>query len=82
MVHRHTSMNSVAQQHVEIIVREVIAETWAEWFAPLRMTTLESGGTQLAGYLSDQSALHGILNRLRDLNLTIASVNVTGIDAN
>lgn len=76
MVHPHTSMNGVAQQHVEITVKEVIAETWAEWFAPLRMTPLESGGTQLAGYLTDQSALHGILNRLRDLNLTILAVRV------
>ncbi|MFW5709605.1 MAG: hypothetical protein ACOCX5_05235 [Chloroflexota bacterium] len=76
MVHRHTSMNGVAQQHVEIIVREVIAETWAEWFAPLQMTSLKDGGTQLAGCLIDQAALHGILNRLRDLNLTILAVRV------
>jgi hypothetical protein len=33
------------------------------------------GGTVLAGSVPDQAALHGLLARVRDLNLTLISVN-------
>lgn len=69
-------MNVTTQQHVKIIVREIVAETWEAWFAPLHMTPLSEGGTQLSGFIPDQAALHGILNQLRDLNLTIILVHV------
>lgn len=58
----------------EILVMEIINETWLEWFTPLQLTYPQTGGTCLHGYLADQSALHGVLTKLRDLNLTIVSV--------
>jgi hypothetical protein len=47
---------------------------WSEWFEGLTVTQTESGETVLSGPVVDQSALHGLLARIRDLNLTLVSV--------
>lgn len=39
------------------------------------MTHTDSGETILAGPVADQAALHGLLDRVHDLNLTLISVN-------
>jgi hypothetical protein len=41
-------------------------------------TTLEEGVTCLSGAVADQAALHGILNRIRDLNLKLLTVEKKG----
>jgi hypothetical protein len=38
------------------------------------LTHLEGSETLLSGSLPDQAALHGLLERIRDLNLTLISV--------
>ncbi len=59
----------------EIRIQEQISEQSRSWFDDLSITTLSSGGTLLAGQVVDQSALHGLLALIRDLNLTLISVN-------
>lgn len=49
---------------------------WAEWFDGLNIVQLPSGETLLVGPL-DQAGLHGVLQRIRDLNLTLVAVNRT-----
>jgi hypothetical protein len=49
-------------------------KNWAEWFDGLTITNLDNGTTQLSGDLVDQAALHGTLNKVRNLNLTLMSV--------
>ena len=51
---------------------------WTEWFDNLTMSHTSSGETILAGPIVDQAALHGLLAKIRDLNLTLVSVNRTG----
>jgi hypothetical protein len=41
----------------------------------LRITHEANGDTVLAGNLPDQAALHGVLRKIRDLGITLASVN-------
>jgi hypothetical protein len=48
---------------------------WAEWFGGLSITPTENGETLLTGPVADQSALHGVLKKVRDLGLTLVSVN-------
>jgi hypothetical protein len=58
----------------EIRVKGHLDDLWLPFFAGLTLEHLESGETLLRGSLLDQAALHGILERVRDLNLTLISV--------
>jgi hypothetical protein len=59
----------------EICIKESINDRWLEWFGEFTITRTKSGKTLLTGPIADQSALHGLLARIRDLNLTLISVN-------
>lgn len=60
----------------EIRVAEGLDERWLRWFQDLDVLTVENAGpgTLLRGTLPDQSALFGLLARVRDLNLTLLEV--------
>lgn len=58
----------------EIRVQGILDENWSEWFGGLDVRPLDSGVTVLAGPIRDQSALHGLLNKIRDLGLPLLSV--------
>jgi hypothetical protein len=60
---------------VEIRVRGQIDEQWSEWFEGLSVVHSEEGETVLTGSVADQAALHGLLAKLRDLGLSLLSVN-------
>lgn len=47
---------------------------WQAWFEPLSLRLDADGTTLLAGELSDQAALHGILQRIRDSGMPLLSV--------
>jgi hypothetical protein len=46
-------------------------ERWQRWFEDLTLTALPSGETLISGVIVDQAALHGYLNRIRDLGLDL-----------
>jgi hypothetical protein len=59
----------------EIIVQGYLAPRWADWFDDMTITRQPGGQTRLAGVLADQAALFGLLGKVRDLGLTLISVN-------
>ena len=59
----------------EIRLKGHLEARWTEWFDGLAITLDENGNTLLSGSLADQAALHGILKKVRDLGLTLLSVN-------
>jgi len=59
----------------EIRVREHLDDCWANRFDGFFITHEEDGTTALVGPVRDQAALHGLLWRVRDLGLTLVSVN-------
>lgn len=61
-------------EHYIIKVKGHLDQCWSDWFAGLTLTHLEGDETQLSGPLPDQAALHGLLERILDLNLTLLSV--------
>lgn len=65
---------SLSDRYV-IRVKGHLAPRWSEWFEGLTITPTESGETLLFGLIQDLAALHGLLARIRDLNLTLVSVN-------
>ncbi len=68
-------------EYFEIRVKGCLDQYWSDWFAGLRLTFLEGGDSLLSGVLPDQAALHGLLERIRDLNLTLVSVTWGGPSA-
>ena len=60
--------------YYESKIKGHLYQRWVEWFAGLRLTHLEGDETLLSGPLPDQAALHGLLERIRDLNITLISV--------
>jgi hypothetical protein len=58
----------------EIRVQGVLDESWSEWLGGLDVRPLASGETLLSGHIRDQSALHGLLNKIRDLGLPLLGV--------
>jgi len=61
-------------EYYEIKIRGHLDPRWSDWFADLKLTHLEGDETLLSGSLPDQAALHGLLEHIRDLNLTLISV--------
>jgi hypothetical protein len=58
-----------------IVVQGHLDPNWSDWFGQMRITYDEPDCTVLTGSVTDQAALHGILLRIRDLNLTLIAVN-------
>jgi hypothetical protein len=62
----------------EIVLKGQLDEYLVDWFGELSIVYDGCGSTTLAGYIADQSALHGVLNQIRDLNLILVSLRRLG----
>jgi len=61
--------------YVEIKIKESLDEKWSDRLGGLQVIHTGDTGTLLSGHLQDQPELHGILDRIRDLRLTLLSVS-------
>ena len=59
----------------EIRVHGHLDTRWAAWFDGLTLTHGSDGTTIIEGPVADQAALHGLLQKIRDLGLPLISVN-------
>ena len=60
--------------YYEILVEEPMDPSWSAWFDDFDIARIEGRGTRVAGQVQDQTALYGLINRIRDLNLTLIYV--------
>jgi hypothetical protein len=51
-------------------------QRWSAWFDDLTLTREGDGTTSLSGSVTDQAELHGLLRKIRDLSITLISVEV------
>ena len=58
----------------EIRLKGHLAQHWAEWFEGVTITLDGNGETLLSAPVIDQSALYGLLRKVRDLGLPLISV--------
>ena len=54
---------------------------WSSWFGDLTLTHEDDGTTCLSGAIADQAQLHGLLAKIRDLGVTLISVEVVDVTA-
>src|SRR5712691_2164929 len=47
---------------------------WTDWFGGFAITLEDGGDALLAGPVTDQAALHGLLRTVRDLGMPLVSV--------
>ena len=62
-----------APAHYRIKLKGHLDHKWSDWFEQMAIST-EGDQTILTGPVADQAALHGLLVRIRDLNLTLLQV--------
>jgi hypothetical protein len=58
----------------ELRIEGHLDEYWSAWFGGFAITRDEDGTTILRGAVTDQSQLHGLLAKVRDLGVTLVSV--------
>jgi hypothetical protein len=62
-------------QKVEIRIKGRIDTHWSEWFQDFEVLPGDGGETIMVGGVKDQAALYGLIAKMRDLGLTLISVN-------
>jgi hypothetical protein len=67
--------DSVQLTIFQIRLKGHLGREWTDWFGGLTITLEEDDDTLLTGPVIDQAALHGLLKKVRDLGLTLVSVN-------
>lgn len=68
-------------QRYEIRVRGHLDQRWSGWFDGMSLSRPADGSTVIAGVVADQAALHGLLQRLRDLGLPLISLTSFDTDS-
>ena len=58
----------------QICIQEYLDLAWSDWFDGWSIEHQENDSTVLTGMVPDQAALHSVLVRIRNLNLTLVSL--------
>ena len=61
-------------ERYEIRLKGHLDSRWSAWFDGLSLTNESDGTTLIHGPVADQAALHGLLQKTRDLGLPLISV--------
>ena len=63
------------QHHYRIKIKGRLDSRWQDWFDGLTIVPTDDGNTALNCGAIDQAALHGLFKKIRNLGLTIISVD-------
>jgi hypothetical protein len=67
-------------QHINIRIEGHLDHSWVSWLDGLTLTHTEEGETVLTGWVKDQTALYGLIAKLRDLGVILISINIEETD--
>jgi hypothetical protein len=76
-----SSADHTGIQQYEIRVKGNLGSRWAAWFDGLSLTNEDDGIAVIRGPVVDQAALHGLLQKLRDLGIPVVSLSQLPNDA-
>jgi len=74
----HVEQISPKQDTYQIVVSGHLDKKWKDWFDGFTIKHQANNETCLTGPVADQAALHGLLAKIRDLGLSLSSVNRVG----
>ena len=80
MITGHHIGSYVAFVQYEIRVKGHLDARSAAWFDGLTLVAVDDGTTLIHGPIVDQAALHGVLNRLRDVGIPLLSLRSINTD--
>jgi hypothetical protein len=72
-------MTTDAPTGYELRIAGHLDQHWSRWFGDLAVTLESDGTTTLRGVVTDQSELHGLIAKIRDLGVPL--ISVTPLDA-
>ena len=70
-----TNTDNVKQSLYLVRIKEKLSPRILDWFEEAKTITTDQGETIITCSVIDQAALHGILSKIRDLNLTLISLS-------
>ena len=59
----------------QIRIEGHLDDQWTDWFGGMTITLEENGDTLLTRLVADQAALFGLLKKVRDLGMSLVSIN-------
>ena len=68
---------STKELRCTIRIQAVVGPEWSTSFEGFAVVPGDNGETELVGTVTDQSALHGLIARVRDLGIPLIAVEVT-----
>jgi len=75
--HRGSTDHRHEATRYQIRLKGHLDSRWADWLGGMSLTHTGDGTTVVTGPVADQAALHGLLQKLRDMGVTLVSVNQT-----
>jgi hypothetical protein len=67
--------HTVSPKHYDITVEGHLDRSrWSRWFEGMDIVLTDDGNTTISGWVADQSALHGVLAKIRDLGLPLVAL--------
>jgi hypothetical protein len=72
-------MAHLVRHQVRVRVQGALPATWSSVFSDLAVAAEPDGTTLVSGELTDQAAVHGLLASIRDLGLSLISVETVAI---
>ena len=73
-------MQADDSREYEIRVNGHLDARWSAWFDGLSLTKEPDGTTVISGPVVDQAALHGLLQKLRDVGMPLISITQVSRD--
>ena len=70
----NSEMNPSQPMVYQIRIKGHLGRQWTDWFEGLAITLEDNGETLITGPVVDQAALHGVLKKVRDLEMPLVSV--------